>query len=94
MYIVNRINYAIMKRLIKIPDVSLVNIVAGKRVVPEFIQHDAVPDDMAQALLTLLTNSDKRHLMLQELKVVKQRMGDSGASMRVARLIQQLTATE
>lgn len=91
MYIVNKINYAIMKRLIKIPDISLVNIVAGKRVVPEYVQADATPQAMATDVLSLLTDESRRTVMLDELNRVKSLMGDAGASTRVAQLIVQLT---
>ncbi|MFT7214945.1 MAG: lipid-A-disaccharide synthase, partial [Granulosicoccus sp.] len=91
MYIVNKINYAIMKRLIKIPDISLVNIVAGKRVVPEYVQADATPQAMATDVLSLLTNEPRRAAMLVELNRVRRLMGDAGASTRVAELIVQLT---
>ncbi len=93
MYIVNGINYAIMKRLIRIPDISLVNIVAGKRIVPEYLQHEAQPEAMAAALLHLIENPESRQKMLQELKTVKQEMGDGRASERVAQLITGLAGT-
>lgn len=92
MYIVNKINYAIMKRLIKIPDISLVNIVAGKRVVPEYVQADATPQAMANDVLSLLSDESRRTAMLSELNRVKRLMGDAGASIRVAQLIVQLTS--
>jgi lipid-A-disaccharide synthase len=91
MYIVNKINYAIMKRLIKIPDISLVNIVAGKRVVPEYVQHEATPQAMAADVLSLLSDDSRRKAMISELNRVKSLMGDAGASARVADLIVQLT---
>ena len=92
MYIVNKINYAIMKRLIKIPDISLVNIVAGKRVVPEYVQQDATPENMANEVLSLLTDEARRATMLNEFNRIKSLMGDAGASTRVAQLIVQLTS--
>jgi len=94
MYIVNRINYAIMKRLIKIPDISLVNIVAGKRIVPEYVQDAATPEAMAHDVLSLLQDNNRRSEMLREIDIVRQKMGDAKASMRVAKLIRQLTNTD
>ena len=91
-YIINRLNYAIVKHLIKIPDVSLVNIVAGKRIVPEYIQHAAQPELMANDLQSLLKDSNRRETMMADLAAVKHAMGDSHASKRVASLIQQMTA--
>ncbi|MFK7995444.1 MAG: lipid-A-disaccharide synthase [Granulosicoccus sp.] len=93
-YVVNAINYAIMKRLIRIPDISLVNIVARKRIVPEYLQHEAVPSDMAEDLLSLLQDNNRRLEMIANLASVKDKMGDGGASGRVASLILQLTGSE
>lgn len=90
MYIINPINYAIMKRLIKIPDISLVNIVAQKRIVPEYVQNEAKPETMAADLVSLLNDEHRRKEMLNEIDIVKNRMGDGGASAKVAKLIQQL----
>lgn len=91
MYIVSGLNYAIMKRLIRIPDISLVNIVAQKRIVPEYLQHQAIASDMADDLLSLLQNQSRRDNMLEELANVKAMMGDNKASMRVAEIMLQLT---
>ena len=92
-YIVNGLNYAIMKRLIRIPDISLVNIVAGQRIVPEYIQHAAKADVMANDLKSLLTDTDRRNRMKADLNAVKEAMGDSHASKRVASLIVKLAIT-
>ena len=90
MYIVNAINYAIMKRLIRIPDISLVNIVAGKRIVPEYLQHKAQPEVMARELLCLIEDQERRRRMIEELATVKQALGDGRASERVAALVIEL----
>lgn len=92
MYIINGLNYAIMKRLIKIRDISLVNIVAGKRIVPEYLQHAAEPAAMARDLMSLMHDQARRQCMLDDLRKVRESMGDSGASARVAALIRQLAA--
>ena len=91
MYIVSRVNYAIMKRLIKIPNISLVNIVAEKQIVPEYIQAAATPDSMAQDVISLLQDDKRRSVMQAEFAIVKDKMGDAKASTRVATLIKQLT---
>ena len=92
-YIVNALNYAIMKRLIQIPDISLVNIVAQKRIVPEYLQHEAVPETMAADIASLMTDQPRRSGMLQDLAKVRLLMGDNRASERVAGLIRQLIPT-
>jgi lipid-A-disaccharide synthase len=92
MYIISAVNYAIMKRLIRIPDISLVNIVAGRRIVPEYVQHEAWPESMARDVLSLLDDPVRRQTMLMDLQGVRELMGDAGASMRVAGLIRKLTS--
>ncbi len=90
MYIISQINYAIMKRLIKIPDISLVNIVAGRRIVPEYVQHEATPEAMARDVLSLMRDDARRGQMQAELQRLKNMMGDGGASERVAQLVVQM----
>ncbi len=91
-YIVSPLNYAIMSRLIEIDDIALVNIVAGKRVVQEFIQHSATPEAIASETLNILSKPEYHQQMCTELKKVKDTMGDGGASKRVAQLIHSMLA--
>lgn len=90
MYVINSINYAIMKRLIQIDDIGLVNIVAGKRICQEFVQERAEPTAMAQELEKCLFDLEYRRTMEAELDIVKEKMGTGGASQRVAELIESL----
>ena len=90
MYVINKINYAIMKRLIQIDDIGLVNIVAGRRICQEFVQDEAQPVAMAQELEKCLNDTHYRQTMKDELEQVRQKMGSGGASLRVAELIESL----
>lgn len=90
MYVVNPINYAIMKRLIEIDDIGLVNIVAGKRICQEFIQQNAQADTMAEELEKCLFDQSYRHTMMTEFTIVQKKMGEGGASAKVAQLISKL----
>ncbi|MCU0897492.1 MAG: lipid-A-disaccharide synthase [Burkholderiales bacterium] len=56
-YRANRVSFAIAKRLVTIPYVALPNILAGEFIVPELLQDDATPENLAQALLNLLGDS-------------------------------------
>ena len=91
-YRVAPLNYTIMKRLIKIPDIGLVNIVAGKRIVPELIQSDATAENIVSHAQTLLTDTNARQTMITALNQVSDTMGDGDASARVATLIKQLAS--
>jgi lipid-A-disaccharide synthase len=46
-------SYRLMRRMGYLPYVGLPNVLAGKFVVPEFIQNDATPENLAQVLLNL-----------------------------------------
>jgi len=89
-YKMNPLNYAIMSRMIKIDHIGLVNIVAGKRIVEEFVQDDASAPAIAKELDRLLNDAPYRHEMKQQLREVKTRMGDGGASANVAKLIRSM----
>ena len=90
LYKVSPLNYAIIKRMINIDDVSLVNIVAQRRIVPELIQDDATADNIAAEALLLLNDETRRSQMLHDLAELKLAMGEPGASERVAALIESL----
>ena len=51
-------SYRLMRRMGYLPYVGLPNILAGRFVVPEFIQDDATPENLAQALLNFLADKD------------------------------------
>ncbi|MEK9766536.1 MAG: lipid-A-disaccharide synthase, partial [Thalassolituus sp.] len=59
------LSFAIISRMLKSPYVSLPNLLAGREVVPELLQHDAEPDKLAAALLERLDDNDTVH-QLQE----------------------------
>ena len=89
-YIVNKINYAIMSRLIQIDNIGLVNIVSGKTIVKEFVQDAARADAISTEILRLLDDKQYRNEMLDELAIVKEKMGEGGASDNVATLIAEM----
>jgi lipid-A-disaccharide synthase len=78
------ITYQLAKRLIQIPHIGLVNVVAGKTIVPEFLQIEARPDTIAHEALFLLREPEARDRMVEELKKIKAKLGKPGASRRAA----------
>jgi lipid-A-disaccharide synthase len=85
--------YAIARRVVKIPRIGLVNVVAGREVAREFVQTDVVPDRMADALGPLLMHDDPRRMeMLQRLAEVREQLGTPGAAERVAAIASELAA--
>jgi len=89
-YRMNSLTYKIMKRLIQIDNIGLVNIVATRRIVQEFVQDEATPTAIADELHKLLTDDEYRSTMEADLADVKHRMGDGGANENVASLITQM----
>lgn len=84
-YRMNTVNYAVAKALIKIPHISLVNWIAERMVIPEFVQDDLQPKAVADALEPLLDlDSSKRKAMVADLAAVRAALGEAGASERVA----------
>jgi lipid-A-disaccharide synthase len=85
-YRVSPLTYFLGRRLIKVQYASLVNLVAGREVVPELLQDEAVPEKIADATLRLIENQAERARMLAGLAEVRERLGGPGASERSARL--------
>lgn len=87
-YKTSPITYAIAKRVVKIPHIGLVNVVAGREVSKEFVQEKFVPARVADALLPLL-DADSRERAVAEagLEAVRDKLGTPGASRRVAEMI-------
>ena len=84
-YRTSAITYAAAKRLVRIPHIGLVNVVAGREVAPEFVQEALVPARVADVLSELLdVTSDRRIRMLAELDRVRALLGEAGAAERVA----------
>jgi lipid-A-disaccharide synthase len=85
-YRTGRINYAVARRLVKVPNIGLVNVVAGREVAPEFIQDEIDPPIMADALSELLKDGPRREEVLAGLSEVRSKLGSPGAADRVARM--------
>lgn len=93
MYRVAPVTYAILKRFILIPDIGLVNIVAGERVVQEFVQAQATPAAISAEIEKLLTNRVYAGQVRAKLQGVREKLGAGGVSERVAAMAQELMDT-
>jgi lipid-A-disaccharide synthase len=79
--------YLLGRLLVRLKNIALVNIVAGKEVVPEFIQHRANVSALTQAARSLLKDESQLASMRAELSTIKTKLGSPGASQRVAQRI-------
>ena len=91
LYRMSRLSWWIARRLVRIPDIGLVNVVAGRRIAPEFLQDAVEPNTLAPVVLELLKDLEKRSEMTRQLSEVKDRLGTPGAAARVADLALELT---
>ena len=76
--------YEIGKRILTVPFLSLVNLIAGRAVVPELI-HDCTPDRIAAELRAILPGGVNRDAQLAGYNDVRRKMGEPGASERAGR---------
>lgn len=79
-----RMTYEVGKRLIRVPHLGMVNLLAGRELCPELIQDAATPERLAAAIAPLLVDSPERRAMKQGLAGVRAKLGDGGAADRVA----------
>ena len=84
LYRLGRWTYLVAKLLVHLPYVSLVNLVLGRKVVPELVQGDASPERIALEAEQLLLDERERDAMREALAEVRGRLGSSGASRRAA----------
>jgi len=63
-YKLNPLTYYLAKRLVKVPFVSLPNLIAGKEVVPELLQEAVDPDNLTDTFLTLQENGEQVRRLL------------------------------
>ncbi len=91
MYRLSRATFLLAKRLVRLPYFSLVNIVAGKEVVPELIQHEVNGERIAEEVRKLVAPETYARTCA-ELAAVREKLGTPGASRRAAEEITRLTA--
>lgn len=86
-YRTSAISYRIAKNLIRVPYISLVNLIAGKEVVKELIQDDFSVEKLRAELNRIFTHVVYRGEMLQGYDEVKEKIGENSASETTAALI-------
>ncbi len=59
-YRVSRLSWWVLKPRAYLPDVGLPNILAGERIVPELLQDDATPENLAHTMVALYSDADER----------------------------------
>jgi len=89
-YKINLLSYYILKKMITIPYVSIVNIIADKMIVPELIQHMCNYHEISKLIIEYFKNDEYKERMKKDLTVFKTILGSSGASENASKIIKKL----
>jgi len=87
LYKVSFFSWLYLRMAIKVAYIGMVNILAGKAIVPEFIQYHARPRKIADYVKSVLTDTAESARIKQALSSVAARLGQKGASLRAAEII-------
>lgn len=84
LYRVSPLSYWLARALVDIQHIGIVNILAGRGIVPEFIQGEAQAANVLPKALELIGDTRARAAMLEHLAEIRARLGGAGASARAA----------
>jgi lipid-A-disaccharide synthase len=86
-YKISWLTYLAAQAVVKVDYLGMPNVMANKEIVPEFIQHEANPRRIANALLQLIDEPAARNAMILAFDEIIASLGKEGASERAARAI-------
>jgi lipid-A-disaccharide synthase len=86
-YKVNWLTYLVGRSLVKVNWLGMPNVIAGREIVPELIQHHAQADRITEVARELLSQPARRAAMQQDLSNVVRQLSGAGASQRATELI-------
>ena len=86
-YRVHPLTYTVGRMVVKVKYLSLINVMAGEAIVPEFIQDHLVPSAVAYEALNLLNQPQRREIMKKRVGEIVKTLGGPGASKRAAEAI-------
>jgi len=83
------LTYVLGKSMLKTQHVSIVNLIAGRRIVPELLQNEVRPDKIGTELERILMDAGGRKKMIEDLEAVRGALGEPGAGRRAAEMLLQ-----
>lgn len=86
-YRLSKLSYALGRLVIKVPFIGMANLIAGKQVAKELVQHDFTAENVAAEILALHRDPARRSAAVAGLAEVRAKMGAAGASERAAELV-------
>jgi lipid-A-disaccharide synthase len=85
-YKISPLSYLLGRIFVHVDHIGLVNIIAGKTVAPEFIQHEAAPERLAETLCNMMGDEERMASIKTDLSKIKDKLGKPGAAERAAAL--------
>jgi lipid-A-disaccharide synthase len=89
-YKVSKLSYLVGKIMVRVSHIGLVNLVAGRRIVPELVQEEVNGQRIAEEVHKIIVDEKYFRTMKNELEGVKNKLGGPGASARVAEIVCQM----
>jgi len=86
-YRMHPVTFLLAACVVRVPHISLVNLLAGREIVPEILQDRARPDVLLPALESIMATGDRRDRMARDLRELRERLGGPGASERAAEIL-------
>jgi lipid-A-disaccharide synthase len=79
--------YFAARLVLKTKHLGMPNVLAGREIIPEFIQHEGRPDTISRAVLKMMNDQAARCLMISEFDTIIAKLGETGATAKAARVI-------
>ncbi len=87
MYRANPLTAAIGRRLIRLPNFGIVNLIMEKEFVPEFFQEEVTPNSLADEMYSILFSEHRKEEMIAEFQDLRRKLGEAGATKRVTQIV-------
>jgi len=78
-YRLSWLSWIVGRLLVRVPFISLVNLLAGRKIVPELLQRQCTGDRIAERAQALLTSAPEREAQLEGMREIRQRLAPAGA---------------
>jgi len=92
LYRISPLSYLISKPFMRTKHIGLVNILAGREIVPDMLLYRNRPDKVARAALDLLLDEPRRQRAIDDLRVLREKIDEPGASDRAAAVILEMAS--
>ncbi|MDI3503650.1 MAG: lipid-A-disaccharide synthase [Candidatus Cloacimonadota bacterium] len=92
-YKANLLSYLIAKKLIRVRNIGLPNLILDNDVLPELVQHDLTPESINNKVTEMMPGSPRREVVLLELGKLRAILSNKKPSVEVPKIIEQLLIT-